>query len=90
VAVTKRGRKEIAAAAPGHVALVRRLFIDRLNPAQLDALGNAAEAVLAAIDNARPTMDDTRGALAQHAPARDRGSVGSKRRSRNSARSSAL
>jgi DNA-binding MarR family transcriptional regulator len=52
VAVTKRGRNEIAAAAPGHVALVRRLFIDRLNPAQLDALGDAAEAVLAAIDNA--------------------------------------
>jgi DNA-binding MarR family transcriptional regulator len=51
VAVTKRGRKEIAAAAPGHVALVRRLFVDRLAPEQLDALGEAAKAVLSALDD---------------------------------------
>jgi len=48
VVVTKRGRKEIEAAAPGHVAAVRRLFVDQLTPDQLDAIGDAAEAVLAA------------------------------------------
>lgn len=50
VVVTRRGRKEIAAAAPSHVAAVRRLFVDLLTPAQLDAIGEAAEIVLAALD----------------------------------------
>jgi DNA-binding MarR family transcriptional regulator len=50
VVVTRRGRKEIEAAAPGHVAAVRRLFLDRVTRAQLDAIGSAAEAVLAALD----------------------------------------
>ena len=50
VVVTKRGRKEIDAAAPGHVAAVRRLFVDQLTPEQLAAVGTAAEAVLAAFD----------------------------------------
>ena len=50
VVVTERGHQEIAAAAPGHVDAVRRLFVDRLSPAQLDAVGDAAEVVLAALD----------------------------------------
>jgi DNA-binding MarR family transcriptional regulator len=50
VVVTAHGRKEIEAAAPGHVAAVRRLFIDRLSPAQLAAMGEAADVVLAALD----------------------------------------
>lgn len=50
VAVTVSGRRAIAEAAPGHVAAVRRLFVDQLTPAQLDAIGDAAEAVLAALD----------------------------------------
>lgn len=50
VVVTARGRRELGAAAPGHVATVRRLFVDRLAPDQLDALGDAAEAVLAGFD----------------------------------------
>lgn len=50
VAVTKQGRRAIKAAAPGHVAAVRRSFIDRLTPAQLDAIGEAAEAVLAGFE----------------------------------------
>lgn len=29
VVVTKRGRKEVGAAAPNHVAAVRRLFVDQ-------------------------------------------------------------
>ena len=37
VVVTTHGRSEIEAAAPGHVAAVRRLFVDRLTPDQLDA-----------------------------------------------------
>lgn len=60
VVVTARGRQEIAAAAPGHVDAVRRLFVDRLTPAQLDAVGDAAEVVLAALD-ASVDGADTRG-----------------------------
>lgn len=50
VVVTTRGRKELAAAAPGHVAAVRRLFADLLTDDQLGAITDAAETVLAAID----------------------------------------
>jgi DNA-binding MarR family transcriptional regulator len=50
VVVTKRGRREIESAAPGHVAAVRRYFVDRLTSAQLEAVGQAAETVLAALD----------------------------------------
>ena len=59
VVVTKRGRREIEAAAPGHVAAVRRHFVDRLTPSQLDAIGDAAETVLAALDE--PVKDSLRG-----------------------------
>lgn len=52
VALTPRGRREIEAAAPGHVDAVRELFIDRLTPEQLDALAGASTAVLAALDPA--------------------------------------
>ena len=50
VVVTSKGRREIEAAAPGHVAAVRRLFVDQLTPSQLAAVGDAAEAVLAALE----------------------------------------
>ncbi len=50
VVVTERGRNELAAAAPGHVAAVRRLFVDRLTPHQISAIGDAAEAVLEGFD----------------------------------------
>jgi DNA-binding MarR family transcriptional regulator len=46
VVITERGRTAVAAAAPGHVAAVRRYVIDRLTPAQLDALTSIAAAVL--------------------------------------------
>ena len=52
VVVTPRGRREIAAAAPGHVRAVRDLFVDRIPPAQLDAIGDAAEIVLARLEAA--------------------------------------
>jgi DNA-binding MarR family transcriptional regulator len=58
VAVTERGRAEIAAAAPGHVAAVRRLFVDPLTPTQLAALAGAAEAVIAALDESAGTTVD--------------------------------
>ena len=47
VVITKKGRKEIEAAAPGHVRTVRRLFVDRLTPDELDVIATAAEKVLA-------------------------------------------
>ncbi len=50
VVVTERGRREIAAAAPGHVEAVRRLFVDRIGPAQLDTIGEVADIVLAGLD----------------------------------------
>lgn len=49
VVVTRRGRQAIAAAAPRHLEAVRRLFIDRLTPRQLETIGTAAEAVLAGL-----------------------------------------
>lgn len=51
VVITARGRQEIAAAAPGHVAAVRRFFVDVLTPEQLTVIGDAAEAVLAKLDD---------------------------------------
>lgn len=56
VVVTKRGRAEIEAAAPGHVAAVRRLFIDHLTPDQLEAVAEVAETVLAATDDTDGSM----------------------------------
>ena len=58
VVVTDEGRRAIAAAAPGHVAAVRRLFVDPLTTAQLDAIGDAAETVLASLDEPAPRTSD--------------------------------
>ena len=52
VAVTAKGRRAIEAAAPGHVAAVRRLFIDQITPQELDAIADAAERVLGILDRA--------------------------------------
>ncbi len=49
VVLTPTGRAVIEAAAPAHVASVRRYLIDTLDDAQLDALGDIAETVLAAL-----------------------------------------
>lgn len=57
VVVTAAGRKAIKAAAPGHVEAVRRLFVDRLTPRQLDAIASAADAVLAALDETDAECD---------------------------------
>jgi DNA-binding MarR family transcriptional regulator len=50
VVMTKRGRREIEAAAPGHVEAVRRLFVDRVSPEQLETLREVAETVIAGLD----------------------------------------
>jgi DNA-binding MarR family transcriptional regulator len=44
--LTKAGRKAIEAAAPIHVELVRKWFIDALTPAQLDAITEISAAVI--------------------------------------------
>ncbi len=60
VAVTPKGREEIGAAAPSHLEAVRRLFIDRLTPAQLASIAEVAEVVLAAVaDEERRTCTQT-------------------------------
>ena len=60
VAVTAAGRKEIEAAAPGHVTAVRQLFVDRLTGDQLDALADVAETVLAGLDEYADEIDSAR------------------------------
>jgi DNA-binding MarR family transcriptional regulator len=49
VTVTSAGHQEISAAAPSHLEAVRRLFVDRLTPAQLAGISEIAEIVLAAV-----------------------------------------
>lgn len=51
VVVTDQGRKAIEAAAPGHVATVRRLFVDQLSEDELDVIAAVAETVLTALDH---------------------------------------
>jgi len=58
VVVTERGRRAIEAAAPGHVAAVRRFFIDALTGEQLDALADAAARVVEAIDRVEAMQAD--------------------------------
>ncbi|AHH15004.1 putative transcriptional regulator, MarR family [Nocardia nova SH22a] len=43
--LTEEGTRRLRAAAPGHVAAVRRTFIDLLSPDELTAVGDAFERV---------------------------------------------
>ncbi len=54
VAVTPAGRAAIEAAAPHHVATVRRLVFDALSPAEVEALGSIAERVLERLEAEGP------------------------------------
>lgn len=54
VVLSAKGRREIEAAAPGHVALVRELFVDVLTPAQLATIAEVAETVMARLDATCP------------------------------------
>ncbi|WP_245533581.1 MarR family winged helix-turn-helix transcriptional regulator [Actinoalloteichus spitiensis] len=53
VALSDAGRDAIVSAAPLHVEDVRRHFVDLLTPAQLDAVAEISETVLAALDRPR-------------------------------------
>jgi len=53
VVATDTGRNAIKAAAPHHVAMVRRLFIDPLTADELDTITSVASKVLAALDDDR-------------------------------------
>lgn len=55
--LTAEGRRRITAAAPLHVASVRRHFIDVLTPDQIDALGAATEAVLRHLREVGPNAE---------------------------------
>jgi DNA-binding MarR family transcriptional regulator len=48
--LTEAGFRELAAAAPEHVAYVRSLVIDALSPEQLRRLGRDAERIVSRID----------------------------------------
>jgi DNA-binding MarR family transcriptional regulator len=48
--LTERGREALEAAAPTHVAGVRRHLLDPLTPAQLEALGDALCTVLSRLE----------------------------------------
>jgi len=56
VVLTPAGQAAIEAAAPGHVAAVRRHFVDRLTPEQLDAVTAVADAVLTDLDGGPATL----------------------------------
>jgi len=54
VTVTGEGRQAIEAAAPAHVALVRRLVFEMLSPTQVRALAAIADTVLGQLDAQDP------------------------------------
>ena len=56
--LTPAGLSQLEEAAPGHVREARRLVVDALTPDQLDALGDAARAVIAILD---PEIAETLG-----------------------------
>lgn len=60
IGLTDEGRTVIEAAAPGHVAAVRRLLIDRLDDREMDLLISIADRVAAAIAE-EPSTDRASG-----------------------------
>lgn len=66
IVVTPQGRAAIEAAAPCHVAAVRRAFLDHVTPEQLDAIAAAATAVLDALE--RPPADGPAAGTRQRRP----------------------
>ncbi|MCW6003606.1 MarR family winged helix-turn-helix transcriptional regulator [Micromonospora sp. CPCC 205371] len=54
VAITPAGRRAIEAAAPHHVATIRRLVIDPLGPDDLTALAQISGRILEQLDAAAP------------------------------------
>ena len=58
IAVTKLGRKAIETAAPGHVASVRRRFLDRLSKQQVRTLAELSDTVLAGLAEECAAIED--------------------------------
>jgi DNA-binding MarR family transcriptional regulator len=56
VVMTAAGHAAIEAAAPGHVAAVRRLVFDQMDSAQCTAFGPTFEAILAALEDSEPRL----------------------------------
>lgn len=50
VVISPNGREAIEAAAPRHVATVRRLVVDPLTPDELEALGRISDRIIERID----------------------------------------
>lgn len=48
--LSRQGRRRLVLATPDHFATAHRLVLDRLSPAQLDALADALEPVVQALD----------------------------------------
>jgi DNA-binding MarR family transcriptional regulator len=51
VVITPAGRETIEAASPKHVAAVRRLVVDVLDPDELAALGRISDRILDRLDD---------------------------------------
>ncbi|GAA2152321.1 MULTISPECIES: MarR family winged helix-turn-helix transcriptional regulator [Glycomyces] len=54
VTITAQGRETIEAAAPKHVAAVRRLVLDAVSPEEFDTLGDLAERIIKHLDETAP------------------------------------
>jgi len=54
VTITAQGRETIEAAAPKHVAAVRRLVLDAVSPEEFEALGDIAERIIKHLDETAP------------------------------------
>jgi DNA-binding MarR family transcriptional regulator len=55
--LTDAGFDHLVAAAPGHVATVRKLVIDALDAAELDAVREIADRIIARMDEPRDSAD---------------------------------
>ena len=54
VTITDQGREAIEAAAPKHVAAVRRLVLDAISPEDLDALGAISARIIKHLEETAP------------------------------------
>ena len=63
VVITAKGLAALEEAAPSHAREVRRLFIDRLAPRQLDQLSDIATAILDKLRADHPELDTPRGSI---------------------------
>src|SRR5579872_1525430 len=54
VVLTDAGKNALASAAPGHVAMVRRLIFDQLTEDEINQFGDICSKILLAVEKARP------------------------------------